>query len=482
MKKFDESQFIIALTERDDDARSFSQVFNPQWLREKTLVPILESLYEFRKEYRINPSLSALHEFMESKDEDMYKKRWQSTLAGLELYPNDSAKQVLATTKAREAGSALALDALVHSQAFQSALAEGEGDALIKMTRHYISQWNDSEDGEGVFNIREAFDKLIDDNAWSGRPDRIASGILPLDDWTNGGLRPRQLGIIMAPTGGGKSAVLANIAHNMASIEQLPVLFITNELSVNEQSERFLVRMQKPDELSDGTLRYRTLQEVQDDPSVAYKGLGRRWAVGLEKRLYIASVDLGQTANDIEELIKRLRVEEGFKPAAIIIDYIERMAPSSKVSREKEWIWIGEIAMELVRLAKRTNALVWSATQTNRIGLSKGVELDMTMGQGSIRHFQEAAFVGAAQKCVVPLTTEGEQDVKCIMFSELKQRHNAFEGRSSLMKHDLSRMYISKEEVFVPQDSEEDVKDDNTGRTSPADSGIISPWASKTGS
>jgi hypothetical protein len=255
VKKFDESQFIIALTERDDDARSFSQVFNPQWLREKTLVPILESLYEFRKEYRINPSLSALHEFMESKDEDMYKKRWQSTLAGLELYPNDSAKQVLATTKAREAGSALALDALVHSQAFQSALAEGEGDALIKMTRHYISQWNDSEDGEGVFNIREAFDKLIDDNAWSGRPDRIASGILPLDDWTNGGLRPRQLGIIMAPTGGGKSAVLANIAHNMASIEQLPVLFITNELSVNEQSERFLVRMQKPDELSDGTLR-----------------------------------------------------------------------------------------------------------------------------------------------------------------------------------------------------------------------------------
>ena len=482
MKSFDEGSFIIALTERDADARVFSQVFSPQWLKDKELVPILESLYEFRKEFKVNPSISALQEFMEGKDKAMYDQRWGPTLKNLEMYPNDTAKQVLATTRAKETGSALAMDALVHSQQFQAALAEGEGDTLIKMTRHYISQWNDSEDGEGVFNIREAFDKLIDDNAWSGRPDRIASGILPLDDWTNGGLRPRQLGIMLAPTGGGKSAVLANIAHSVASVDQEPVLFITNELSVNEQSERFLVRMQKPDTNPDGSLHYRTLQEVQDDPSVAYKGLGRRWAVGLEKRLYIASVDIGQTADDIEELIKQLRIEEGFKPAVIVIDYMERMAPSQKVSREKEWIWMGEIAKELVRLAKRTGTLVWTASQTNRGGLGKGTELDMTHGQGSIRHFQEAAFVGAIQKYVVPLTTEGEQDVKCVMFSELKQRHNSMEDRHSLLKHDLSRMYISKEEVFEPQDAEAEMEEDNGSSSAPAKSGIISPWAAKTGS
>jgi KaiC/GvpD/RAD55 family RecA-like ATPase len=480
VKTFDESYFVIALTERDNDARTFSQVFSPHWLRDKALTPVLEALYDFRKEFRVNPSLSALHEYMESQDADMYNNRHKATLAGLELYKVDNAKLVLATTKAKEVGSSLALEALIHSQSFQKALADGEGDSLLKMTRQFISQWDAAAEGEGVFSIREAFDKLIDDNAWSGRPDRIASGIAPLDLWTNGGLRPRQLGIMLAPTGGGKSAFLANVAHNVASVDQLPVLFLTNELSVNEQSERFLVRMQKPVDRPDGSLHYRTLQEVQDDPSVAYRGLNRRWAVGLEKRLYLASVDIGQTADDIEEMLKQLRIEEGFNPAVIVIDYMERMAPTNKVNREKEWIWMGEIAKELVRLAKRTETLVWTASQTNRSGLAKGAVLDLTMGQGSIRHFQEAAFVGAMRKRVIPLTTEGEQDVNTLEFSEQKQRHNAMEDRVALLKHDLARMYISKEEVFEPADADpEDDGDDSS--TKPSSGVIMSPWAAKGG-
>jgi hypothetical protein len=236
--------------------------------------------------------------------------------------------------------------------------------------------------------------------------------------------------------------------------------------------------MQKPTTLPDGTLQYRTLQEVQDDPSVAYRGLERRWAVGLEKRLYLASVDIGQTADDIEEMIKRLRIEEGFKPAVIVIDYMERMAPAQKVNREKEWIWLGEIAKELVRLAKRTETLIWTASQTNRSGLAKGAELDMTMGQGSIRHFQEAAFVGGMRKMTIELTTEGEQKVKCLEFSEQKQRHNEMDDRVALLKHDLSRMYISKEEVEVPKDVEPE-EDDGTS-SKPSD-GLMSPWAAKGG-
>lgn len=481
--KFDEQMFLVALTERDEDSRVFSRVFNPQWLKDKELIPVLESMFEFRKEYGTSASLSALHEYMETKDADMYNARWKVTLTSLELLPKDQSKMILATDKAKKVGSALAMDAMVHGQDFQKKLAEGDGDALLKQVRQYLSQWAEDADGEGVFNIKDAFDKLIDDNAWNGRPDRISSGLGPIDNWTNGGLRPRQLGVLMAPTGGGKSAALANIAHNVATVEQLSVLFITNELSINEQAERFLVRMQKPTLMSNGELKYRTLQEVQDDPSVAFKGLGRRWAVGLEKRLYMASVDLGMTADDVEELVKRLRIEEGFKPDIIVIDYMERMSPQNKVNREKEWIFLGEIAKELVRLAKRLDVLVWTATQTNRAGLSKGVSLDMTHGQGSIRHFQEAAFVGSIQKVKVPLTTEGEQNVNCVMFAEQKQRHNAMEDRTALVKHELSRMYISKEEVFMPEDIDEEVEAENgnTLQKSGSGTGVLAPWAAKGG-
>ena len=79
----------------------------------------------------------------------------------------------------------------------------------------------------------------------------------------------------------------------------------------------------------------------------------------------------------------------------------------------------------------------------------------------------------------IELTDEGEQDVKCLEFSELKQRHNAMEGRVGLVKHDLSRMYISKEEVTIPKDVEPEDDDDTTA---PKKDGLLSPWAAKGGS
>lgn len=477
MKEFDEKQFILALSSRDEDARSFARIFNPQWLRNKEMIPILESIFDFQKEYGITPSLPALHEFMEGKDDEMYTSRWKAVITALETTQTDKSKMILALDKAKEIGSSLALDSLIHSQSFQADLVNSQGSQLMKQLRQYVNTWTETNEGEGVFNIKAAFDKLIEDNAWTGKPDRIPSGILPIDIWTNGGLRPRQLGILMAPTGGGKSACLLNITHSIATVDQLPVLFLTNELSINEQSERFLARMQKPTTASDGSLHYRRLEEIQDNPSVAYRGLERRWASGLEKRLLLQSVDIGQTAEEIEELVKRLRLEEGFMPAVIVIDYMERMAPSSKITREKEYIYLGEIAKELVRLAKRLEVLVWTAHQTNRGGLNKGVTLDMTYGQGSIRHFQEAAFVVTAQKMMVPLTRTGEQNVPCLLFAEQKQRHNAMEDRTMFVRHQLSRMYISKEEILPAEDSEEVTEDDTSDKVGK----ILSPWKAKGG-
>ena len=475
--KFDEAMFLIALTERDQDAKEYSRRFSPQWLKNKELIPLLEGMFEFQKEHGISPSLPALHEFMEGKDEEMYNSRWKAAISSLEARGTDKSKMVLALDKAKELGSALALNSLIYSQGFQTDLTNGQGSQLIKQLQQYVHTWSETNEGEGIFNIKEAFDKLIEDNAWAGKPDRIPSGIYPIDIWTNGGLRPRQLGILMAPTGGGKSAALLNIAHSVATVDQLPVLLLTNELSVNEQSERFLARMQKPTATPDG-LSYKTLQEIQDNPAAGYKGLSRRWASGLEKRLFISSVDIGQTADDIEEMVKQLRLEEGFMPAVIIVDYMERMAPTSRITREKEYIYLGEIAKELVRLAKRLEVLVWTAVQTNRGGLNKNVTLDMTYGQGSIRHFQEAAFVGSLQKVMVPLTDTGQQNIPCILFAEQKQRHNAMEDRSMFVRHDLSRMYISKDQVMMAEDAEEEVENDNS-TNEPGK--IIAPWRAKTG-
>ena len=469
--------FVVALTERDEDARSFNGKFDPNWLTNKELVPILDSIFAFRNQHGMTPSFATLHEYMEEKDKDLYKARWKTTINSLETKPKDVSKMVLTLDKAKSTGASLALSTLIHSQDFQIELANGNGKKLNDQLSEYLRRWGEQVEGEGMFNIREAFDKLIQESTWAGKPSRIGSGIYPIDLWTNGGLRPGQLGILIAPTGGGKSATLANIALYAAQVEQQGVLLITNEMTVNEQSERLLVRMQVPKTIN-GKLIYRSLQEIQDDPSIVFKQFDSRWSVGLDKLLYIESTDLGQTADNIEEEINKLRRERGFKPKVIVIDYMERMAPKTRVNREKEWIYLQEVAKELVRLAKRLDAIIWTAVQTNRSGLSAKVELNMSHGQGSIRHFQEAAFVATLQKVIVPMSASGEKDVKCLLFAEQKQRHNSMEDRKMLVKHDLSRMFISKEEVEVPNDAEVEVqKDDNDTKQK----GILSPWKAKGG-
>jgi hypothetical protein len=327
VKQFDEKAFIVALTERDEDAREFAKKFNPQWLADADLQPIMRAIFDFRKEKGISPSLRVLHDYLEEIDQDIYNARWKATLISLEAYAPDRSMQRHALDKAKEAGTALAASALVHDPQFQQDMAEGDGDKVMSQLARFVGQWGTNDQGEGVFNIREAFDKLISDNGWNGRPDRIPTGILPIDNWTNGGGRPGQFMVIIAPTGHGKSATLLNIGLFGAMVELVPTLFITNELTLNEQSERFLVRVQKPDVDQNKNKFYHTLTEVQDDPTVAYKGLDRRWSVGLDKRLYVASVDINTNANDIEEMLNQLRLTHGFVPRLIVIDYLERMCP-----------------------------------------------------------------------------------------------------------------------------------------------------------
>jgi len=460
MKRFDEIAFVCALVEREADAQEMKKIFNPEWLSEKSNMPVVKAIFDYMDKYKCPPSFKALHEYMNDVDKEKYEARYREKLTMLEAVQVDKSKQVMAIAKAKESAAAMSLSTMVSTPTFQELLSEGEGDRLRSEVARWLSMHTEKV-GEEVIDIRAGLDKLIDDVGYDGRPKKISTGISCIDSWTHGGTRPGTLGILMAPTGNGKSAVLMNIALHIATAEEKSVLFLTNELTIQEQLERFLVRMQAPDLGPDGKEIYYPLQAVQDDPTIAYRGLKRRWQYGLERRLFVGNTDLNATCDQIEERLQLMRVQYGFKPSSLVIDFMERMAPSSKISRgDKEYIYFGEIAKELVRLAKRTNTAIWTAVQTNRGGLNKGVEQSMEFGQGSIRHFQEAACVIGLRKEVINLDAEGNDKVEVLAFKELKQRHSAMNDRGVRLKVHLDRMYITGEEVEVPEDADIEVPPD----------------------
>ena len=451
MKRLNEGALIAALCNRDQDARDIKKIFNADWLRDAELKPVLRAIYEHMDNRKGQvPSLKSLAEFMQEKDEEKFNVRWKGTLLALEGV--DTKLQSKAVQDAKDVAAAYSFNYLMNENRIQQMIADCDGEGLRNEMSAWLSRHTQTED-EGLYSIQEAFDKLITEYPWRGRDMRIKTGLKPIDEWS-GGLRPNQLGIIIAPTGHGKSATLMNAAWYTAAVEGKRTLFISNELSVDEQSERFMVRMQDPRTGADGKLKYVDIGEVQEDPTLAYKNLEQGHMKQLTKNLMIYSAGLNQTAAAMDELCQRLKFERGFFPEVIIIDYMERMGTVEPVDRKQTWTFYGQIARELIWLARRRRAVVWTAAQTNRAGLKSDIEIGLEHMQGSIQHAQEAAYAVTIRRKKVTLTDGTEQS--CLEFHEHKSRFGAMENRKMLVKVDLSRMYISDEEAESIKEIEED--------------------------
>jgi len=457
MKQFNEFALVAALCSREEDAREIKEVFDPEWLTKAELKPVLKAIYDYMDSQATTPSIESLAQYMEAKDKAKFDERWNTTLQ--QLKGVDPKLMRFNVDLAKETAAAASLQHLIQEHRFQKMMEEGHADGLKAEVSKWLSKHADTV-GEELVSIQEAIEKVVDDHPWQGRQPKAATGIKPIDEWS-GGLRPPQLGILLAPTGHGKSALLMNIAWYAAAIEGLSVLFVTNELTINEQTERFLVRMQDPKPDASGNLSFVTLDKIQDDPSTAYKKL-EGYQKGLDERLYIYSANLGQNVTQLDDVLQRVRLERGKWPDLLVIDYMERMSPKVRMDRGQTWTYYGQVAKELVWLAKRRKCAIWTAAQTNRGGMSTKVEMSMEYAQGSIQHFQEAALAYGVRRVTVTLGPE-EQAIG-LEFTELKSRHGAMEGRKMIVRADLSRMFVSQEEIENIQEVEDaDAAEANTG-------------------
>jgi len=444
--KFDEAAFIYALASRPEDARKFATTFKPAWLNTAEYVPILAELFAFTRKHGEQPSIATLHKVFEDKDQEAYNLRYKAALDTITDDIPDRSTQLFVLGKARDTGVVRDFLELTADQGFLKKQIDLEGGSVLETLHQFFNKHGDlSEDR--TMNVREAIDNLVDSHGFMPDLIRIPCGIKVIDRWTGGGLRTKQLGIIMAPTGDGKSSMLVNMAHKMATIEGRRVWLVTNELSLEEQTERVLSKITGA-----------KMEEIIDDPGIAYTGLDRHWIAGLDERLRLTEVNREVSVDDLEsEMMKWVNLL-GWKPDVLVLDFIERMRPcDSGYSRDRVWDWLGAISRDLSRFAKRHNILVWTAAQTNRSGFGRDPKkqdpLSLEMAQGSVKHLQEAASIIGMRQQELP----GEQIV--MELADLKQRFSKRTKRNVFIKVDLSRMSITNDEV----DMDDSEVDDDTG-------------------
>lgn len=213
-------------------------------------------------------------------------------------------------------------------------------------------------------------------NELRNRNAATSTGWKTLDEKLYGGFDRGTLNIFAAPSGGGKSLFLQNLALNW-STSGLNVAYISLELSEGLCSLRM-------DAMLTATATrdiYRNLEDVDLKVRMVGKKSGK---------LQIVQLPNGITVNDIKAWAKEYHIQHGVKFDAIIIDYLDLMMPAGqKISMSDLFVKDKLVSEELRNMAIEQNCFLVTAAQLNRSAV-ESVEFDHSHISGGLSKIQTA--------------------------------------------------------------------------------------------
>ena len=188
-----------------------------------------------------------------------------------------------------------------------------------------------------------------------------------------GGIGRGELGIVLAPTGVGKTSMLtkfSNSAYNH-DFHVLQIFFEDNQVNIKRKHFTIWSGIE-PDEQSH---RREEVKEMIDGVKKRSKG-----SLSLLK-LPSDSV----TISDIKSRIRK-HISDGKKVDLLVIDYVDCIVPE-KTNYNEEWKGEGSVMRSLESMTSEFNIAIWTATQGNRNSISSEVVTTNQMG-GSIKKAQ----------------------------------------------------------------------------------------------
>ena len=246
-------------------------------------------------------------------------------------------------------------------------MKDGRFDEIEKTVKDALLVSRNQDFGQDYFNDVDArWERLLSVN----EGDYIKTCLPTLDrGLTGGGLGRKELAMVVAPPGVGKSLYLANQAVKCL-IENLKVVYISLEMSEDRVAQRLdsISTLIPQGNLKNSSERSKLKQR--------HKILRERFS---KSDLRIKEFPTGMaTINTIRAYLNQLKSYEGFVPDVLVIDYMELLRPVREGMSEYEAQQ--RIAEELRGLAVEQDLLVWTATQTNRAGRGARVITDEHLG------------------------------------------------------------------------------------------------------
>ena len=199
----------------------------------------------------------------------------------------------------------------------------------------------------------------------------LPTGIDGLDNILNGGLAKGEIGVVLAPTGVGKTTMLtrfANTAFNMG-YNVLQIFFEDNPKIIQRKHFTCWTGIVN-DELS-------SHKETVLDKADEMKKTGGKLIL---KKLPSDEMTMLQIKNQVRKIIS-----EGTKIDIVLIDYIDCILSGRQY--DDEWKGEGSVMRKFEAMCHELNIAGWTATQGNRSSISSDVVTTDQMG-GSIKKAQ----------------------------------------------------------------------------------------------
>ncbi|MGE4588490.1 MAG: replicative DNA helicase [Acidaminococcaceae bacterium] len=212
--------------------------------------------------------------------------------------------------------------------------------------------------------VMSAVDRIDELYNKKGGITGIATGFIDFDRLTSG-LQPSDLILIAARPSMGKTALVLNMAQNVAIREKKAVAFFSLEMSKEQLVQRMLCAEASIDS---SRLRIGELEDNDWEKLI--------WAADSLSQADIFIDDTpGITVMEMRAKARRLKVEHNLQ--LIVIDYLQLMQGSGKKSGENRQQELSDISRSLKALARELNVPVIALSQLSRSVESRQVKRPM---------------------------------------------------------------------------------------------------------
>lgn len=252
-------------------------------------------------------------------------------------------------------------------------IKENRVEEVEEVVKEALMVNRDVDTGQDYF---QDFSARWDRTFNSERVEKYKTVLPSFDKSLEGGLGKKELAMVIAPPGVGKSLYLVNQGVQ-SMIEGRKVLYISLEMSEDKIAGRF-------DSIMTLVPQFK-LKQVTSATTVKERlSMFREQFPGSD--LMIKEFPTGTaSANTVRQLLVQLANYDDFKPDVVIIDYLELLRPVREC--QQEYHAQQRVAEEIRGVAMQFNNLIWTATQTNRQGRMVKVITDAELGDsyGKIR-------------------------------------------------------------------------------------------------